>query len=452
MPDEKVLSMESFDSTMDIDGLRRSTSIETDYSLSLTDMQTTKSTDLLTPEMASRDGNAPAIDGADVYKSVDHLNNFNKTTISGKLPERRVSDVTGMHRKSIIHKQGSKALGSRIASIDYADPKILFANNMNSNSSSITSANKPYIKTVSNIQRDSAFSLTSSNDSVNTAPTEASQQITVIYTNEIKPDPNGPAITVCNTTTTSHSSSTSSNSSSGDDSYYEKCVESYLENDGIFRDSAIYSDDNGERQYTRPEHIYSTIDEVKQGQPSIKPSIPPKLHLKKSLQSKSSMMGPPARTAPPPPLPTKPVIVPTMPLPVVKSAAKRSIDQSLEKLLATPLPPTPPPMPSSQLLPSSEDPSPPMPTSPPPILSTSVENPLFDIIDAGQNCGNASEIPENGMQSESIIKQKQRSLERMQQHEMIDDTPTVTPPPVPARNFTNKNSSWVLKQIQNFEK
>lgn len=464
MPDEKVPSMESFYSTTDIDGLRRSSSIETDYSLGVTDMQTTKSSELLAPDMVSRDVLiGPAIDGADVFKSVDHLHNFNKSTIVGKLPERRVSDVTGMHRKSIIHKQGSKALGSRIASIDYADPKILFANNINSNgsSSSTASANKPYIKTVSNIQRDSAFSLTSSNDSVNIAPSEPTQQVTVIYTNEIKPEPNGPAITVCNTTTTtttnipiSHSSS-SSNNSSGDDSYYEKCVESYLENDGIFRDSAIYSDDNGEKLYTRPEHIYSTIDEVKQDE-KVKPSVPPKLHLKKALQSKSSVMGPPARTAPPPPLPTKPAIVSNLPLPIVKSA-KRSVDQSLEKLLATPLPPTPPPMPTPSpptppISSSIDDPSPPMPTSPPPILCTSTENPLFNIIDADRNCGNAPELPENGTPSESIIKQKQRSLERMQQQETIDHTPTVTPPPVPARNFTNKNSSWVLKQIQNFEK
>lgn len=484
MPDEKVPSLESFDSTTDIDGLRRSTSIETDYGLSVSDMPTTKSTDLLASEAASRDGNTPTIDGNEVYKSVDHLNNFNKITATGKLPERRVSDVTGMHRKSIIHKQGSKALGSRIASIDYADPKILFAHNISSSSN--TTTNKPYIKTVSNIQRDSAFSLTSSNDSVNAAPTEdassakhsttsASQQVTVIYTNEIKPDPNGPAITVCNTTTTtSHSSrggSTSSSNSSGDDSYYEKTaesclendgtVDSYLENDGIFRDSAIYSDDNADQpKYTRPEHIYSTIDEVKQ---SIKPSVPPKLHLnlkKSSLpQNKSTLVGsPPARTAPPPPLPTKPAIVPTVPLPVAVKSMNRDVDQSLEKLLATPLPPPPPEQSiEDSSLSTNDDPSPPMPTSPPPILNTSDEKPLFSIIDADRtSSGNASELPaENGgTQSESIIKQKQRSLERMQQpQEMVTDhTPTVTPPPVPARNFTNKNSSWVLKQIQNFEK
>lgn len=473
MPDEKVPSMESFGSTTDIDG---------DYSLSVSDMPTTKSTDLLASEAASRDGNTTAIDGTEVYKSVDHLNNFNKSTATGKLPERRVSDVTGMHRKSIIHKQGSKALGSRIASIDYADPKILFANNINSSSSSNTtiSANKPYIKTVSNIQRDSAFSLTSSNDSVNTAPIEdassakqstasAPQQVTVIYTNEIKPDPNGPAITVCNTTTTtSHSSrggSTSSSNSSGDDSYYEKTaesclendgnVESYLENDGIFRDSAIYSDDNTDQpKYTRPEHIYSTIEEVKQ---SIKPSIPPKLHLKKSSlsQNKSTAMGsPPARSAPPPPLPTKPAIVPTVPLPVAVKSIKRDVDQSLEKLLATPLPPPPSQSIDDSSPSNSDDPSPPMPTSPPPILDTSDGKPLFSIIDTDRTSVNSADLPaENGAQSESIIKQKQRSLERMQQQEkVIDDTPTVTPPPVPARNFTNKNSSWVLKQIQNFEK
>lgn len=471
MPDEKVASMESFDSTTDIDGLHHSTSFETDYSLSAADMQTTKSTDLLSPELATRDASVASISSADVYKSADYLNNFNKNAIAYKLPERRVSDVTGMHRKSIIHKQGSKALGSRIASADYADPKLLFANNINGSSGGGGgSCNRPYNKTVSCIQRDSAFSLTSSNDSVNgalvddaltkqTATAAAPQQVTVIYTNEIKPEANEPAVTVCNTTiavgtlpppSLSHSNranSTSSNSSSGDDSYYEKTVESYLENDGIFRDSAIYSDDNAERQYTRPEHIYSTIDEVRQEE-RVKPLIPPKLHLKKSF-AKSSVSSP-VRTAPPPPppLPVKPTIV----LPVVK---RNAVDQS-DVTQSSPMPPSmpPPPLPPQidEHAQEHDDPSPPMPTSPPPKLPMSSES-LFNIIETDQNCASTSELAD--MQCESIIKQKQRSLERLKQQQDQQDkinhaTSTVTPPPVPAR--TNKNSSWVLKQIQNFDK
>lgn len=418
MPDEKVPSIESFTSAGGVEGLRRSTSSETDYSLGVSSIQTTKSSDLLSQPNSVQD--ATSISGVDVSKSVDHLN-MSKCT--NKLPERRVSDVTGMHRKSIIHKQGSKALGSRIASVDYADPKILFANN----TSYLSLVSKPFIKSLSNIQRDSAFSLTSSNDSVNLATTEEiptktsaeAEQINGMYANEAKSESDVPTLNVCQASP-SHSSRGSS-SSSGDDSYYEKTVESYLENDGIFRDSAIYSDDNTDKpynHYARPEHIYSTIDEVKQEE-KVKPSIPPKLHLKK-VQNLSII----ARTAPPPPLPTKPTIA--APLLPVKTGTRS--DQSLEKLLATPLP-----------LPPTED------------IADCTEQPNRQ----------STEIPSSSLEnevqtSESIITKKQRSIERIQQQQQIDMTqPPSTPPPpppVPARTFANKNSSWVMKQIQNFDK
>lgn len=63
--------------------------------------------------------------------SLPHLN-FRKSLDcssrkkDGLLAVRRVSDVTDMRSKRIIHKQGSESLGSRIAHLDYADPRTLF--------------------------------------------------------------------------------------------------------------------------------------------------------------------------------------------------------------------------------------------------------------------------------------------------------------------------------------
>ncbi|XP_055319453.1 uncharacterized protein LOC129577054 isoform X2 [Sitodiplosis mosellana] len=406
MSDEKVPSFESFSSF--IEGSRRSTSSETDYSnVSISSIQTTKSSDLLSPQNTSHD--ASTFNGTEVYKSVDHLN-FGKP--SNKLPERRVSDVTGMHRKSIIHKQGSKALGSRIASVDYADPKILFANN----NSYLSLTSKPFIQSLANLQRDSAFSLTSSNDSVNIAasqdipktPTVEPQQVTVIYTNQqVKNDTiDVPTLNVCKASSSSHSSS----SSSGDDSYYEKTVESYLENDGIFRDSAIYSDDNTEKPYSRPEHIYSTIDEVKQEE-KVKPAIPPKLNLAK-VQNASVI----TRSAPPPPLPAKPLFAP----PALPAKVGKRCEQTLEKLMATPLPPPP---------------------------STENTNP-FRKSDTPSTNSNSSDS--DTVKTQSIITMKQKSMEE-QEKRLSEKSIQITPPPIPARNFSNKNASWVMKQIQNLE-
>lgn len=411
MSDEKVPSIESFSSLGE--GSRRSTSSEIDYIVSVSNIQATKSSDLLTSQTASHD---ISLNGTEVHKSVDQLN-LGKT--SSKLPERRVSDVTGMHRKSIIHKQGSKALGSRIASVDYADPKILFSNN-----NSYISLTKPFIQSLANIQRDSAFSLTSSNDSVNTsashcgqdAPmkrsTETKSTANVIYTNDPIPETVAPSLDVCKT---SPSNSTSSNSSnSGDDSYYEKTVETYLE-DGIFRDSAIYlySDDNNEKPYSRPEHIYSTIDEVKQ---ETKPAVPPKLNFHKVNASVIT------RSAPPPPVPAKPCIA----APILPAKGNVRFEQTVEKLMSTPLPP-------------------------PPVEETTVKTASLE---------SSAETTKR----ESIITKKQRELDEIDTNnegensetcQVIRVTPpatVLTPPPVPARNFAGKNSSWVMKQIQNFEK
>lgn len=414
MSDEKVPSIESFSSLGEGSRCSTSSEIDVDYIVSVSNIQTTKSSDLLTSQNASHD---TSLNGTEVYKSVDQLN-LGKP--SNKLPERRVSDVTGMHRKSIIHKQGSKALGSRIASVDYADPKILFSNN-----NSYISLTRPFIQSLANIQRDSAFSLTSSNDSVSIganhcgqdAPVKLSTE-NVIYTNDSIPEIVVPSSNVCKA---SPSHSTSSNSSnSGDDSYYEKTVETYLEN-GIFRDSAIYlySDDNNEKpySYSRPEHIYSTIDEVKQ---EAKPAVPPKLNLYK-LHNSSII----TRSAPPPPLPAKPSVAVSDAIKILPPKIGIRSEQTVEKLMATPLPPPP--------------------------VDTNVKSP-------------SSDSSTETTKQESIITKKQRELDEIdmndrteysETHQVIQVTPAptvLTPPPVPVRNFANKNSSWVMKQIQNFEK
>lgn len=382
------------DESFELDGLRRSTSSETEHNVSVSSIQTT---DLHQSQTNLSQENA--LNGTDLYESTDYLHVTNKT-------ERRVSDITGM--QSIIHKQGSKALGSRIASADYADPKILFPN------ASLTS--KSFIQGLLHMQRDSAFSLTSSNDSVNIAasqdvaakPTDDSSKATVIYTNQIQSEQSVPMLNVCKASP-SHSSS----SSSADDSYYEKTVESYLENDGIFRDSAIYSDENTEKQYIRREHIYSTIEEIKQEE-KVRPTIPPKLKLSKTQNSIVV-----TRSAPPPPLPAKPAFV----APVLPPKLGKACEQTLEKLMATPLPPPP---------------------------SKEKRTTLLKLV--VETSDSLSSSSDNENRQKSIIAKKQKSLaENARMHQSQEDV-AVIPPPVPARNFANKNSSWVMKQIQNFEK
>ncbi|XP_059613455.1 pleckstrin homology domain-containing family G member 3-like [Phlebotomus argentipes] len=114
--------------------------------------------------------------------------------------------------QSFIHKQGSESLGSRIAHVDYADPKTLFIPASQGSGDSSAS-----VKT----QRDSVFSLTSSNDSVNDSKNGQ------LKSPEITEAPASPSL--------------------DDEYYYEQKVEACLENDGFFRDSAIYSDDNERR-------------------------------------------------------------------------------------------------------------------------------------------------------------------------------------------------------------
>ncbi|XP_017491216.1 PREDICTED: uncharacterized protein LOC108379381 [Rhagoletis zephyria] len=130
-------------------------------------------------------------------KSIDNIAlSFGR---SNKPPERRVSDVTEMCRQSILHRQGSEAVGERMAHVDYADPRTLFTVSVATSDASL--------------QRDSVFSLTSSNDSMCDHKRAAG--------------------------------TTPGSDGANSDFVYEDNVEACLEND--FRDSAIYSDDNEKR-------------------------------------------------------------------------------------------------------------------------------------------------------------------------------------------------------------
>ncbi|XP_026840840.1 uncharacterized protein LOC6592683 isoform X1 [Drosophila persimilis] len=125
-------------------------------------------------------------------KSIDNLTlAFGR---SNRPPERRVSDVSEMCRQSVLHRQGSEALGERMAHVDYADPKTLFS-----------------LMAMVSSERDSVFSLTSSSSD---SMCEQQRKRSVA-----DPPP-------------THFE-------------YERQVEDSLEND--FRDSAIYSDDNEKR-------------------------------------------------------------------------------------------------------------------------------------------------------------------------------------------------------------
>jgi hypothetical protein len=145
-----------------------------------------------------------------------------------------------------IYRQGSEDLGSRIAHVDYADPKTLFPSTSN------ILINKAALKS----QRDSVFS--SSSDSV------CDPQIKQIQM---------------------------------EDSYYEQCVEDCLEND--FRDSAVYSDDNNGRldalltpEFQHEEHIYAQVNK--------KTKTPP------IVPKKPSLLVKPLPITTPPPVPVKP--------------------------------------------------------------------------------------------------------------------------------------------------
>lgn len=170
--------------------------------------------------------------------------------------------------ESPVYKQGSEDLGSRIAHVDYADPRTLFQSTSSiSTSNTNIFINKNSLKS----QRDSVFS--SSSDSV----CDKQQQSSVEFANN----------------------------------YYEQSVEDCLEND--FRDSAIYSDDNNDRQRldtllasgtnTHQEHIYASVVKREKIVPTVEklPATPPK------IPKKPSCIAKPSFHTSPPPIPIKPL-------------------------------------------------------------------------------------------------------------------------------------------------
>lgn len=170
------------------------------------------------------------------------------------------TDVSTVFNTPPIYRQGSEDLGSRIANVDYADPKKLFASNTNIliNKSSLYK------------QRDSVVS--SSSDSIMHDAQKHLQQQQV--------DPFS-------------------------DSYYEDTAESVLESKD-FRDSAIYSDDSNEKRSDASPciDVYASVNKKP---PTAKPALPkkPSLLLKPNFTSRPSSIisSPPLN---PPPIPCKP--------------------------------------------------------------------------------------------------------------------------------------------------
>lgn len=206
------------------------------------------------------------------------------------------TDVSTVFNTPPIYRQGSEDLGSRIANVDYADPKKLFASNTNIliNKSSLYK------------QRDSVVS--SSSDSI---MHDAQKHLQV--------DPFS-------------------------DSYYEDTAESVLESKD-FRDSAIYSDDSNEKRSDAPpcsdDHdAYASVNR-KPPTPA-KPALPkkPSLLLKPNFTSRpSSLISSPQQN--PPPIPCKPS---NLKSPEIRNAIfnfrKGNFHSSEEKLSSQPLSPT----------------------------------------------------------------------------------------------------------------
>lgn len=168
------------------------------------------------------------------------------------------TDISTVMSTPPIYRQGSEDLGNRIANVDYADPRTLFA------SSSNILINKSSLH-----QRDSVVS--SSSDSI----FDPQKQLLLLQQNY---DPFS-------------------------DSYYEDTAESVLEND--FRDSAIYSDDSNEKRSEATlspeyEHIYATVNKS-----PTKPAIPPKILKKPTILTKSNFASSPALLSHPP-IPARP--------------------------------------------------------------------------------------------------------------------------------------------------
>lgn len=310
------------------------------------------------------------------------------------------------HRR-IIHKPGSRSIGARFATVDYVDTKTLSIQSLNKNLSNHSLAYG---------QGDSAVSLTSSCDSVNLALNQELAARVSDHTNApayVNQLDSGDGIVVtalpaiinderqkASTASPCHSSS------SGDDSYYEKTVETYLENDGIFRDSAFYSDDNNDRTYIRQEHIYSTIDEVK-CEIRKKPAPPPKLS---QLRIQSIV----ARAAPP---------IPRMPKP-----ASSRIHQNG---MASPPKMSPPKIPNAESIESSG----------------SEKRASNEYRSLSSDTSERNTLDVDMTDSDHAI-----AFENSIEFSLPPPTSPPPPPPIPPRSNLNKKSTWIQKKCEMFEK
>ncbi|XP_049289598.1 uncharacterized protein LOC125767260 [Anopheles funestus] len=199
--------------------------------------------------------------------------------------QRKLSEPNGGGSFGHIYKQGSIDLGSRIAHLDYADPKTLFCQPLSASTTSTTGLavlasgasgtnqnvliNRASMQSVNNDQqRDSVLASSSSSDSV----CEDTRKMG-LYTQE------------------------ANNTVYDDDEqccFYERTVEECLEHD--FRDSAVYSGDDNDRQRANigtSEHQHHLYE-------ALAPVTSPR------AKQRASGEGHQRNSGPPPPIPAKP--------------------------------------------------------------------------------------------------------------------------------------------------
>lgn len=178
---------------------------------------------------------------------------------------------------SFQHLPGSSHMGERIANVDYADPQRLFclksASQRQLEELVVGSGQKAAV--VGGQQRDSVVSCTSSSDSVDEGRGKVRPESFIF-------------------------------DRIGDDSYYEEDIERCLEDASLFRDSAIYSDDNDQRRTTRVAKSGSC-----------------------SSRSPSTSSGAQEQQPPPPPVPYKPKHVTELQQRKLQELAHRKLERQL---------------------------------------------------------------------------------------------------------------------------
>ncbi|XP_035904630.1 uncharacterized protein LOC118508898 isoform X2 [Anopheles stephensi] len=201
--------------------------------------------------------------------------------------QRKLSEPNGGGSMGHIYKQGSIDLGSRIANLDYADPKTLFfppSSTAGSTAALSTGTNQNVLinrvsmQSVSmghghgnnDQQRDSVLASSSSNDSV-------CEEMSATGPPGYDDDEN-----CC---------------------FYERTVEECLEHD--FRDSAVYSGDDNERQRgtsgaVDDQHLYETLSPVASPRTKRRPNTDDHRPVVTGGEVHQRMSGPP------PPIPVKP--------------------------------------------------------------------------------------------------------------------------------------------------